>query len=165
MKEIQLSQNRVALVDDEDYEKANAFKWHAYFRHGHWYAQRHVRLGVGKETTQSMARFIMGLEYGDSQQVDHKDRVSTLDNRRENLRVTLNQNQQNQGLRKDSTSKFKGVHWNKASGKWHAQIRVGGKKLYLGLFPTRDLAAQVYDDACAKYHGEFAVTNKMLAAA
>jgi len=54
-----------------------------------------------------MHRDIMGLEYGDPHQVDHKKRMNTLDNRRSNLRVRSIRNQQNVGLRKDNTSATK----------------------------------------------------------
>jgi hypothetical protein len=127
MKEIQLTQGKVAFVDDSDFELVNQFKWHAYRELGRrWYAQRNVRLSDGR-TTQSMHRFIMGLEHGDPRQVDHRDRFHTLDNRRSNLRVTVTQNQQNVGKRKDNTSGFKGVYWHETGGQ--------GKKNPSGAFP------------------------------
>jgi len=165
VKTIQLSQGKVALLDDEDYANVSQFKWHAQ-RHvsGRWYAYRSLRLSNGKTTIQGMHRDIMGLEYGDPHQVDHKKRMNTLDNRRSNLRVTLDQNQQNVGLRKDNTSGYKGVSWDKGTGKWNAQIAVNRKQIHLGLFTTPEAARDARDVAALDLHGEFATTHQMLAA-
>lgn len=67
----------------------------------------------------------------------HVDHISgqTLDNRRKNLRiVTARENGQNGRKRRNNTSGHVGVTWSKSSGKWAAQIYVGGKNLYLGYF-------------------------------
>jgi AP2 domain len=109
-----------------------------------------------------MHRFIMNLDFGHPRQVDHKDREATLDNRRQNLRVTLDKNQQNQGKHKNNTSGFKGVCWDKRKAQWRARISAGGKSVLLGLFPTALDAAAAYDAAAKELHGEFAVTNASL---
>jgi hypothetical protein len=163
VKEIQLTKGMVAFVDDEDYERVNQFKWHAYFDgRYHWYTQRKVRLANGKWSTQDMHRFIMGLEPGDPRMVDHRDREQTLDNRRSNLRVaTAAQNQQNAGLRKDSTSGFKGVSWETKSTKWRMQIMDRGKKIHGGYFNCKIAAAAAYNYLAKTLHGEFAVLNDL----
>jgi hypothetical protein len=162
MKEIPLTKGRVAFVDDEDFERVNQFGWCAHSNGYQWYAVRNVLLPDGRRVTERMHRFVMGLRHGDPRQVDHKDRAQTLDNRRSNLRATLNQNQQNQGKRKNNTSGFKGVH--KTRGKWQARITVNSRLIHLGLFLTPEVAARAYDATAMKYHADFAVTNKMLAA-
>jgi len=43
------------------------------------------------------------------------------------------------------SSKFKGVHWNKACKAWRAQISVHGKTEHLGNFDNEKEAAQEYD--------------------
>lgn len=45
------------------------------------------------------------------------------------------------------TSRFRGVSLLKQTGKWHAQINVGGKQLHLGFFAAEDAAARAYDRA------------------
>jgi len=165
MKEIPLTREQVALVDNADFDRVNAFKWYAYRDcFGKWYARRNVRLTNGKRYTVSMHRFITGLERGDPRQVDHKDREATLDNRCQNLRVaTPAQNTQNRSRLKNNTSGFIGVYWCKS--RWRTQINVEGKRTHVGYFSTPELAAQAYDAAAIEHHKEFAVTNMMLAAA
>lgn len=165
MKEIPLTQGKVALVDDEDFERVSQFNWSAQLtRNNRWYAARNVRRN-GEPGLELMHRAIMGLEYGDPRQVDHRDRVNTLDNRKCNLRVaTRPQNSRNIGVPKHNTSGFKGVSWRERDDKWGANIKVNGVQRYLGSFTTRELAAAAYDTAAIELHGEFACTNEMLAA-
>jgi hypothetical protein len=86
---------------------------------------------------------------------DHKNR-NTLDNRRENLReATFAQNAQNRSNRRDNTSGRKGVFPYKVPGKWRAQIKVRGKYKFLGVFPTKDEAAEAYAAAAKRHYGEF----------
>lgn len=70
----------------------------------------------------------------DKEQVDHIDNDRT-NNNVYNLRwATTQENSFNKQLSKKNTSNIKGVFYNKKAKKWHAQIRVNGKCIYLGLF-------------------------------
>lgn len=91
--------------------------------------------------------------------VDHID-GNPSNNAITNLRVCSHaQNQRNMRKHKDNTSGFKGVYWSKQCEKWMAKIVVGGKQKHLGLFVDKQKAAQAYDKAAAKIHGEFAKLN------
>lgn len=71
----------------------------------------------------------------------------TLDNRRENLRVTTSGvNRFNSGPNADSTSGHRGVHWNSATGKWVARFRFNKTEHFLGYHDTVEQAAE----ACQK---------------
>lgn len=90
-----------------------------------------------------MHRLLMGLAKGDPRTVDHINR-DRLDNRRSNLRVVLShENYQNVASRPGSTSAFRGVSWDKAKGKWRADVTLNGKNHYLGAFAVEELAAEV----------------------
>lgn len=92
--------------------------------------------------------------------VDHINR-NPLDNRRSNLRsANKSQNGANVGLRKDSTSGFKGVSFDKLKNKWKAYINIGeyGRQS-LGYFTDKIDAAKAYNEAAIKYFGEFAGLN------
>ena len=92
--------------------------------------------------------------------VDHKD-TGHSNNRISNLRpCTQAENgcNRDKGL-PDATSKFKGVHFEKQTQKWRAQIKVNGRKLSLGRFSSEIEAVRAYDAAAAKHHGEFARVN------
>ena len=47
------------------------------------------------------------------------------------------------------SSKFKGVCWDKGMKKWRAEIKVKGKKNYMGCFDEEEEAARKYDEIAA----------------
>jgi hypothetical protein len=161
MREICLTQGKVALVDDCDYDELNKFKWCA-VKIGNsrtFYACRGITID-GKQKLVSMHRVILGLAKGDGNVVDHSDHDG-LNNQRENLRVCTNiENIRNQPKQtRPTSSQYKGVTWTEARRKWVARIRNSGTRIYLGGFTSEIEAAQTYDAAAIKYHGEFACLN------
>jgi hypothetical protein len=86
-------------------------------------------------------------------QIDHVAN-NTLDNR--NIRPANNsQNGFNRGKQKNNTSGFKGVSYDKRSGKWRASIQAYGKPQELGLHKTKKDAYSAYCEAAKRLHGEF----------
>lgn len=119
-------------------------------------ARGHIRTLIDGKTVY-LHQMIMNAPKG--QQVDHINMDKT-DNRRCNLRyATHTENQQNKGLRKDSTTGYKGVCFDKRSGKYIAYINAAGSRTYLGYYPDKKLAAEAYDKAAKNLHREFARLN------
>lgn len=156
MKTIQLTQGKVALVDDADYAELSKYKWCAWRIGGNWYSKRGI--GTRKSFTQVyMHRVIMGALPG--QQVDHIN-GDGLDNRRCNLRIaTMAQNQANRRKSPGTSSAYKGVTLDTKKGGWIAYIKVRQKRIHLGHFADEVDAARAYDAAALKYFGEFARPN------
>ena len=157
---IPLTQGKEALVDAHNFHWLSQWNWCAVRRaDGRWYAVRSVWLGNGKQYTQPMHRLIMGIT-DPNIEVDHKDRVNTLDNREANLRIATDaDNQHNRGAQKNNTSGFKGVR--KSRSKWMTEIGSNGKQIYLGSFNIAVEAAAVYNFAAKRLHGAFAVLNDL----
>lgn len=152
MKEIRLTQGKIALVDDEDFEWLNQWKW--YVDKG--YATRNIRLESGKRITIKMHRMILGLNVGDEMFGDHIN-GNRSDNRRENLRSCSHaENQRNAKKNSNNSSGFKGVSFDKQHKKWVAQISINGKGSRIGFFSTPEAAHSAYCAAALKHHGEFA---------
>ena len=129
MKKIKLTQNKYVLVDDEDYEWLNQWKW-CFNSH---YAARNVYHGK-KVSSILMHRLINNTPEG--KQTDHINR-NKLDNRRKNLRsVTRSQNMRNKGK--------KGYSWHKRTKKWYAKITLNGKRVSLGYFTKESDARRAY---------------------
>jgi hypothetical protein len=153
MKEIRLTKGYVALVDDEDFERVNQFKWSAKECPNTVYAQR------GHDGRHTMLhRFILRIT-DPKIKVDHWD-GDGLHNWQQNLRIaTRQQNGANRKLNKNNTSGFKGVTWRKDRGKWNAFTEIKTKRIHLGYFDCPLQAACAYDMAAVKYFGNFAKCN------
>ena len=152
------AQGRFAIVDPDDYYRLSSFDWLTCGRDDKLYAARVVRSHTGRLKTILMHRQILNAPK--NLFVDHRNSRS-LDNRKSNLRpATPSQNACNARRDKSNTySKYRGVSFSRRKGKWFAEIRINGKKTWLGYFTNEIDAAKKYDMAARKYHGEFAVLN------
>lgn len=158
MKEIQLTQSKVALVDDEDFEYLNQFKWHARKCGNSFYARKNIgTIENANRGTHLMHRIIMNAT--DPQIcVDHKD-GNGLNNQKSNLRICNHQqNNMNQRHIQNGSSIYKGVCWHKEAKKWVSNIHFN-KMIYLGLFDNETEAAKAYDQKAIELFGEFARLN------
>lgn len=152
MEEIQLTQGKVALVNDEDFEMLSHFKWCAV----KWRHVYYAKARIGKNAWTTMHRFLMNAKKGEI--VDHINR-NGLDNRRENLRITSYAiNRLNSKLSSNNTSGFKGVYYSKPNKKWWAALgsRIDGKLTMkcLGTFSTPEEASAAYQKAVREKYGE-----------
>ncbi len=147
MKEIQLTKGYIALVDDEDFERASQHNWSAKVdrrKDGtikNVYAARKVKI-EGKTIHQRLHSFILGTR----EEVDHKNH-NGLDDQKHNLREAHGNNAQNASIRSDNTSGFKGVVRDRCRNQWRW-------KAFINLE-----AACAYDMAAVKHFGEFAHCN------
>lgn len=145
-----------ALVDDEDYDLVKDQNWYALkFKNNKFYAATNEKQPNGKPKKELIHRKILGITDPDIH-VDHINGAGW-NNFRSNIRTcTQQQNNCNARKRKDNTSGYPGVYWNKRRQKWVARIGVNGKRKHLGYFDDKEEAEEVYKAACIKYFGEFA---------
>ncbi len=162
MKQIDISTktfpNTFAIVDDEDFERLNQWKWH----NDNGYAYRRVQEGgrKGKIEHVYMQNLVINREEGKT--IDHKN-GDRLDNRKCNLRTaTWNQNMVNRKIGKNNSSGYKGVSFSNEGRRikrWTAQIHLNNKHIHVGRFMTKEEAARAYNEAAKKHFGEFAYLN------
>jgi hypothetical protein len=145
--------DKTVLIDEEDYDKIKNYKWGVY-KYGNDFYIKRFKAG----SVLALHRVVMENPYG--VQIDHINH-DTLDNRKCNLRFcTQSQNNQNKKKTNRATSsKYKGVAWSKKDKRFRAKITVNKKDIYLGNFRTEEDAAKAYNDAAAKYFGNFAFLN------
>lgn len=157
MKKIELTQGKVALIDDDDFDRVSQHHWYAKKSRNTFYAEKAVRID-GKQTSVKMHRFIMGHRKGED--IDHGD-GNGLNNQKVNLRIcTRSQNCMNRRIARGK-SEYKGACWHKRIGKWQVRIQVDGKRVHLGYFESEDEAGKAYNKAAKKYFGEYAYLNEV----
>jgi AP2-like factor (euAP2 lineage) len=161
MKEIQLSKQGkhkgkyVALVDDEDFERVNQFNWYAHITNYTVYAARNTSVDENGKVIM-MHQFILNYI-----KIDHKD-FNGLNNQKHNIRpCTHAENMRNRKPFKNikSSSKYKGISFNKTKGKWVSLIWHNNKVIYLGQFEEEINAAKAYNKKAIELFGEFAFLN------
>lgn len=162
MKEIQLTDGYIALVDDGDYARVSQFQWQATVRKR---SDGSIRGVYGLRTVWDgkkvkavyLHQFVM-----DSQWVDHKDH-NGLNCQKGNLRIADRSknggNARKMQRQKPTTSKYKGVSWDKRENKWRVSLMYQGKKCWFGYYTEENVAALVYDVTARLLFGDFANVN------
>jgi HNH endonuclease len=138
-----------AMIDAADEELVRPFRWNIH----RGYAKCHPPHAPGeRQRDMMMHRLILGLSPGEKGDHINGDK---LDNRRSNLRrCTHAENMRNMKAHR-GRGLPRGVYATK-SGKFKSQIMANGEHIYLGTYPSADMARDVRVAAEIKYHGEFA---------
>lgn len=87
--------------------------------------------------------------------IDHIN-LEPADNRWVNLReATYSQNNANRKPTARNKSGRKGVSWDTKAKKWRAQLSIGKRARYIGLFDSVDEASLAYEAVAREAYGEF----------
>lgn len=137
------------LIDKELYYDIIQYKWHV---NNYGY----VIANINKKDIR-LHRYIMN--YSEDDFIDHIN-GDKLDNRKSNLRIaTPQQNSRNTSSRKNSTSQYLGVYFDKSRNKFLARISINNTAINLGRFVNEIDAAKARDKASKKHFGDFARLN------
>lgn len=154
MKILQLTQGKVALIDDED---DNGLKWY-FGSNGYANNKSYDKKGI------LLHRFVMERKLGrklkSKEHVEHRNGFK-LDCQRDNLRLcnpTLNQ--ANAKIRSDNTTGAKGISLDKRNGRYIAQFYIKSKKYHLGTYATLEEAKLARRRKELKMYGEYALQDR-----
>lgn len=138
---------RAILIDDLDYLGVSKHRWSCQ-------SGMHM-VGTGEWTP--LGNFILGV----SGIVDHADR-DTHNNQRRNLRqATKSQNNHNMDIRKDNTTGYKGIQYTGYKLRpYRMQIRKDGKVFTRDCQTLKD-AVLTYNKKAKELYGEFAYQNTL----
>jgi hypothetical protein len=139
------------IFDKQDYDFVKKYNWYE--------AKGYVIAIINHEKV-CLHRILLNA-HGDME-VDHVNGIKT-DNRRSNLRECNHENN-SRNVRKQknkTSSKYKGVSYDKARNKWEAYIITGNKKIHLGRYVSEETAAEAYNKKAKELFGEYAKPNKL----
>lgn len=126
------------LVNNEDFERVNFYKWHKLYAND---THKFLAQIVGRKT--SLPAFILNDEYAYQKRKNHDFTRNNLATDKYSFRYRKPQ--------KNSSSKYKGVSYERKSRKWVASIYVKGKNIFLGRFSEEKDCAIAYNKAVKKY--------------
>jgi hypothetical protein len=154
---IKLTRGKYAIVDPEDFERFNRYKWHCSQSN---YAVRAATIKTEKGRKQVelfMHKVVCPPPQGLI--VDHINR-NRLDNRRANLRpATWTQNAWNRSKRSRQKTRYKGIRYQKDTKRWQVRLMIEGRRISFGCYNDEKEAAKAYDAAAKKHRGDYAVLN------
>jgi hypothetical protein len=157
MKEILLTQGKVAIVDDADYEYLSKYKWHAIKYKNGFYAGKSSSRKIGAKRVIHMHRFILSPEK--NKLVDHID-GNGLNNSRSNLRITdYSKNGMNRKKEIGLSSKYKGVSYRSKTNRWRSLICINRKQIEIGVYKSEIEAAIAYNKKAIELYGEYSNLN------
>jgi hypothetical protein len=145
-----------ALVDEDDFERVSKYKWYL--------STDGYGLGTVEKKTIRLHHFVFK-NPENRHVIDHINQ-DRLNNQKSNLReVSKSMNSQNIKKNIDiaTTSKFKGVSWNKNNKNWLSCGRYNKKRVQLGSFETEEEAGKIYDIYTFKVYGKEANNNNLIA--
>lgn len=145
IREIPLTQGKVALVDADRYDELMQFRWHA-VNCKVWYAAITLPKlnGPGRGRRVYMHQMLMGFP---KCKVDHRD-GNTLRNLMQNLRLATNADSARNRRSNPGASGYLGVYWEDSSRRWVATITVDYRLIKIGRFATAEQAAKARDEGC-----------------
>jgi hypothetical protein len=162
MKEIKIGGHKknskiilFSVVDDEDFDKINKYKWSILTSGNKKYACRQYKKD-GKIKRIFLHRYIMNTE-DNKIQIDHID-GNTMNNQKSNLRsCSPKENCYNKKVASNNTSGYKGV-WS-YKHMWVASIQKDNKKFHCGRFENKEDAKEAYNKKAEELFGDFANLN------
>lgn len=148
-----------AIIDSEDYDKIKDYHWSV------TYHRTISVLGYEQGNANKLRKYLHNVIMSPPVDmiVDHINH-DNFDNRKQNLRIcTVQQNNWNRKgkSKRNKTSIYKGVAYDKSHRNWSSRICCNYKRIHLGSFPTEEAAALAYNEAAIKYFGEFACLNEI----
>jgi hypothetical protein len=160
IQHIQIADGVFATVDDDGFDELSKYCWYL-DDNGRATRVEHVYLGFKKYKSRHvrMHHDVIGRP-PEGLVIDHINN-NRLDNRLCNLQfATQKQNSQKtiKQCRKTS-SKYKGVCWDKERKKWMAYLKTGGRRVFTKRFDTELEAARAYNAKAREVFGEFALLN------
>lgn len=138
------------LVSDEDWHMLMKYKWYI----GESISSKYPLNNYNKRM------HVVLIANDDQDKVIHHKNSNTLDNRRENLAiVSRSVNAHQRKKRKNASSKYFGVCFQKNMNKWTAEVRKERQRYRLGFFSSEHDAARAYNEKVKELFAEFANLN------
>jgi urocanate hydratase len=147
MKIIMAYHGESLLIDDDDFDRLNQFKWSL---NDKGYAQNRIH-----GSSIYMHQAVIGYA-PKGMMIHHKDE-NKLNNQKSNLEFVRRGTHKHHHTKTKATSGVRGVSMH--GSKFQARIYEHGSEIYIGTFDSWEKAAHAYDKKARELHGDNAVLN------